>query len=98
MSDQAELTRPATRGTLQTVNPATGEHGRSYELATIGEAHSAAAAAHRAFRDWRRTAFADRSDVIRKAAAILRERQDELARLMTEEMGKTLDEGRADLL
>ncbi|MEO7276740.1 MAG: aldehyde dehydrogenase family protein, partial [Sphingomicrobium sp.] len=82
---------------LQTTDPATGKPGRSYPPHTIDDARSAAADAHRAFRDWRRTAFAERSAVVRKAAAILRERSDELALLMTREMGKTLEEGRAEI-
>ena len=97
MTEQAELTRPATRERLQTVNPATGEPGRTYYLHTPEEGHEAAAAAHRAFREWRRTSFDERAAIIRKAAAVLRERKDELARLMTEEMGKTLDDGRAEV-
>ena len=97
MTEQAELTRPATREQLQTVNPATGEPGRTYYLHTPEEGHEAAAAAHRAFREWRRTSFDERAAIIRKAAAVLRERKDELARLMTEEMGKTLDDGRAEV-
>jgi len=68
MSEQAELDRPQSRDKLQTVNPATGEPGRSYEAHTIDDACAAAAAAHRAFRDWRRTSFADRSAVIHRAA------------------------------
>ncbi len=47
--------------------------------------------------EWRRTSFAERSAVIRRAAEILRDRKDEFARLMTEEMGKTLDDGRAEI-
>jgi succinate-semialdehyde dehydrogenase/glutarate-semialdehyde dehydrogenase len=35
--------------------------------------------------------------IVRKAGEILRARQDEFARLMTEEMGKTLDDGRAEI-
>jgi len=97
MSEQNELTRPQAASRIQTVNPATGEPGRSYDEISIGEAKAAAAAAHQAFLSWRRTAFADRSAVVRKAGAILRERKDEFARLMTEEMGKTLDEGRAEV-
>jgi succinate-semialdehyde dehydrogenase/glutarate-semialdehyde dehydrogenase len=97
MSEQSELTRPQAASRIQTVNPATGEPGRSYDEISIGEAKAAAAAAHQAFLSWRRTAFADRSAVVRKAGAILRERKDEFARLMTEEMGKTLDEGRAEV-
>jgi len=97
MAEQAELTRPATRDRIQTVNPATGELGRSYEWHTIGQAQDAAAAAHLAQLEWRRTAFDERARVVRKAAEILRQRKDEFARLMTEEMGKTLDDGRAEV-
>ena len=97
MTEQAELSREQARDTLQTVNPATGEPGKSYDKNTIEEAHSAAAVAHKAFRKWRRTSFAERAAVIRKAGEVLRARKDEFARLMTEEMGKTLDEGRAEI-
>jgi succinate-semialdehyde dehydrogenase/glutarate-semialdehyde dehydrogenase len=97
MAEQAELTRPEIRAKFQTVNPATGEPGRTYEQHSIGEALAAARAAHRAFLDWRRTSFADRGAVLRAAAEKLRARRDDLARLMTEEMGKTLDDGRAEI-
>src|SRR6185437_5673199 len=91
MAEQAELTRPENRHTIQTVNPATGEPGKSYQETSLDEARAAAAAARAAFLDWRRTSFADRSTIIHKAADILRMRKDEFARLMTVEMGKTLD-------
>jgi succinate-semialdehyde dehydrogenase/glutarate-semialdehyde dehydrogenase len=97
MAEQAELTRPETRKWIRTVNPATGEPGRTYEEHRIEHAQEAAAAARQAFLSWRRTSFAERSDVIRMAAEILRSRTDEFARLMTEEMGKTLDDGRAEV-
>ena len=98
MTEQAELTRPqATSSRLQTINPATGEPGKAYEAQTIEDARSAAAAVHKAFLQWRRTGFEERSAVIRRAAEILRARRDELARLMTEEMGKTVDDGHAEV-
>jgi succinate-semialdehyde dehydrogenase/glutarate-semialdehyde dehydrogenase len=97
VTDQEELTRTTPRETIQTVNPATEEPGKAYDEHTIDEAHEAAAKAHEAFLSWRRTSFAERAAVIRAAGAILRERSDELARLMTEEMGKTLDDGRAEI-
>ena len=97
MSDQITLDRPASGTRMQTVNPATGEPGRSYEQDTIDDARAAAAAAHQAFRAWRLTSFADRSAIIRKAGEILRARKDEFAKLMTAEMGKTLDDGRAEV-
>ena len=97
MSEQAELDRPSTREKLQTVNPATGEPGRSYDQHTLEEAQAAAAAGHKAFLEWRRTSFADRAAIVRKAGELLRARKDEHARLMTEEMGKPLDDGRAEI-
>ena len=103
MTDQLELTQPrnndeiGARRTFQTVNPATGEAGRSYQGHTPSEAHEIAGAARKAFEQWRRTSFGERAAVVRKAGEILRARQDELARLMTEEMGKTIDDGRAEV-
>ncbi|MEO6224866.1 MAG: NAD-dependent succinate-semialdehyde dehydrogenase [Sphingomicrobium sp.] len=82
---------------IQTVNPATGEPGQSYDSNSIEDAKAAAVAAHCAYLAWRRTSFADRSAVVRKAGSILRERKQEFARLMTAEMGKTDDEGLAEI-
>lgn len=98
MAEQAELDRPHTStDKLQTVNPATGEPGKSYEPHSLDDALAAAKAARAAFLDWRRTSFDDRSAVIRKAAEILRARKDDFAALMTEEMGKTIADGRAEV-
>ena len=102
MTDQLETTavRPTEaqdQRKLQTVNPATGAPGRAYEPHSLEQGRDAAAAARRAFEGWRRTSFDERSVVIRSAARILRERKDEFARLMTEEMGKTIDDGRAEV-
>jgi len=98
MPEQAELARPTLAGEkLQAINPANGEPGKSYDPHTLEDALSAAKAAHAAFLEWRRTSFAQRSAVIHKAAEILRERKDEFARLMTDEMGKTIDEGCAEI-
>ena len=98
MAEQAELTRPtAGNSKLQVVNPATGEPGKSYDANTIEEALAAAKAAHQTYLDWRRTSFAMRASAIGKAAEILRIHKDGLASLMTEEMGKTLDDGRAEV-
>ena len=97
MAEQAELTRPETSAKkLQTVNPATGEAGKAYDPHTIDDARAAARAARAAYLEWRKTSFADRSTILHKTAEILRARKGDLARLMTEEMGKTLDDGRSE--
>jgi succinate-semialdehyde dehydrogenase/glutarate-semialdehyde dehydrogenase len=100
MADELTIDTPSPTSDLppiRIVNPANGAPGRTYQPHSIADAHAAAAAAHAAFLGWRRTSFAERSAIIRKAAAILRERQDEFAHLMTEEMGKTVDDGRAEV-
>jgi succinate-semialdehyde dehydrogenase / glutarate-semialdehyde dehydrogenase len=97
MAEQAELTRAGTKKIIRPVNPATNEAGRSYEETSLEEAQGAAAAARRAFLSWRKTGFEDRSRIFQKAAEILRSRKDEFARLMTDEMGKTLSDGRAEV-
>jgi succinate-semialdehyde dehydrogenase/glutarate-semialdehyde dehydrogenase len=100
MTDQVTAERNSDtrmQETIRTVDPATGEPGRTYEGNSLEEARAAAAAAHEAFRSWRRTSFADRSSVMHAAAEILRRRKDELADMMTGEMGKTIDDGRAEI-
>ena len=97
MAEQAELTRPGTNETIRTINPATGDPGKSYPETSLDEALATAAAARQTFLKWRRTSFEERAKVVHKAAEILRARKDEFARLMTEEMGKTLADGRAEI-
>jgi succinate-semialdehyde dehydrogenase/glutarate-semialdehyde dehydrogenase len=98
MAEQAELTRPqASTDKLQTINPATGEPGKAYNPHSLDDAKAAAKAARTAFLDWRGTSFEERSAVMHKAAEILRARKDEFARLMTDEMGKTVADGRAEV-
>jgi succinate-semialdehyde dehydrogenase/glutarate-semialdehyde dehydrogenase len=100
MTDQVTAERNSdarAQRTIRTVDPATGEPGKAYEETSLSEARAAAAAAHEAYRSWRRTTFKERSSVIHSVAAILRRRKDELAALMTREMGKTLDDGRAEI-
>jgi succinate-semialdehyde dehydrogenase/glutarate-semialdehyde dehydrogenase len=85
------------RSRVKTINPATGEPGRSYDAHTLDDARAAAAAARAAFEQWRRTPFAERSARMREVGAVLRRRSDEFASLMTEEMGKTITDGRAEV-
>ena len=83
--------------TFQTNDPATGQPGRAYVGHTPAEALQIARATHAAFAGWRRTSFAERAALMTRAAQVLRRRIDEFAALMTDEMGKTLTEGRASL-
>jgi len=82
---------------LQTMNPATGEPGKAYDAHSRDEALAILGKTRTAFEGWRRTSYADRAQAMKAAAGVLRARKDELAALMTAEMGKTLTDGRAEI-
>src|SRR5688572_9546446 len=58
---------------------------------------AAVQAASRAFQSWRLTPAPRRAEIIYRAAEILRDRKEALARVMTREMGKVLAETRGDV-
>ena len=78
---------------LDAVNPATGELLKTYDEMTPGETAAAVEEAHAAWKSWRTVPFAERARPMKKAAAVLRERKEEFARLMALEMGKPLKQG-----
>ncbi|MEW6321618.1 MAG: NAD-dependent succinate-semialdehyde dehydrogenase [Acidobacteriota bacterium] len=82
---------------LTSVDPATGERIAEYPEMTPAEVDAALASARVAFDAWRRCALGDRAVVLRAAAARLRARRTELARLMAAEMGKPLAQGEAEV-
>jgi succinate-semialdehyde dehydrogenase/glutarate-semialdehyde dehydrogenase len=82
---------------ITTTDPATGKRGRSYEGHSAEQAGDIALRAQQAFIEWRRTSFLNRAELMKRAARLLRERRDRYAAIMTDEMGKTLDEGRAEI-
>src|SRR3954468_1230211 len=88
---------PGTKPRLVTADPATGQPGRAYEGHTREDALVIARDVRRAFEDWRHTSIADRADLMKRAAAVLRRRQGEFAAIMTAEMGKILKDGRAEI-
>jgi succinate-semialdehyde dehydrogenase/glutarate-semialdehyde dehydrogenase len=80
------------RDTHDVLNPATGEALAQVPLATADDLDSALEAAQRGFLAWRTMPATDRAGILRKAAALLRERQDHIARIATMEQGKPLAE------
>jgi succinate-semialdehyde dehydrogenase/glutarate-semialdehyde dehydrogenase len=81
---------------LEAVNPATGELLKTYDEMTPDEAAAAVAEAYAAWKSWRKTPFSERATPMKKAAAILRERKEEFAKLMALEMGKPFKQGVAE--
>ena len=83
--------------TLQVLNPATGQPIGSVACASTVDLDRALAAAQRGFEAWRRTSAHERSAVMRRAAALLRERAEGIARLLTQEQGKPLAEAKVEV-
>ena len=83
---------------IASTNPYTGRVLRRFRPEGAAKIERRLVAAHRAARAWAATPFAERAEVLRRAAALLRERQEDFARLMALEMGKPLADGRAETL
>ncbi len=79
-------------------NPATGEVLAQLACADLDDLAQAADAAERGFEVWRRTSAFERYKTMRKAAQLLRDRADAVARLMTLEQGKPLAEARLEVM
>lgn len=69
-------------------NPATGETVKAYPTATDEHISAAVTTADTAFKAWNRTALADRVKLLSRVAELYTERRDELAAIVTREMGK----------
>jgi succinate-semialdehyde dehydrogenase/glutarate-semialdehyde dehydrogenase len=83
---------------IASINPATQEILKHFQTHSDSEIESKMSAAARAFTRHRKTSFADRSGWMIRAAEILERDVEKLARIMTLEMGKTLDSARAEAL
>lgn len=92
-----EFRDSSTGGTFDDINPATLENIATVQIAGIEDVDRAVEAAENGFRVWNEVPAPKRADVLLKAARILQERKEELAILMTEEMGKVLPEARGDV-
>ncbi|HEY0344415.1 MAG TPA: NAD-dependent succinate-semialdehyde dehydrogenase [Solirubrobacteraceae bacterium] len=84
-------------GTVAVEDPATGETIAEVADATAEDALDALAAADEAWASWRDSAPRDRSDILRRAYESIIARADELALLMTLEMGKPIAESKAEV-
>src|SRR5690349_24990957 len=79
------------------VNPANHAHLGKVPLADAAEVNSAVEAAAAAFPAWRRTPPEDRIQPLFKLKMLLEEHVDDLARIITQENGKTLGEAKGEL-
>ena len=89
---------PSTGDYFENVNPAdtTDVIGR-FPLSGRADVDCAVQSAKRGFARWRRTPAPIRGDALRKVGDLLTSRKEEIADLMTREMGKPLKETRGDV-
>ena len=80
------------------INPATEKPLARLPHASASDLDEALEAAQKGFTVWRATSAYDRAKVLRKAAGLVRERAEPIARIMTQEQGKVLGEARVEVL
>jgi succinate-semialdehyde dehydrogenase/glutarate-semialdehyde dehydrogenase len=81
---------------IATVNPATGETLRTFEAMDEEEIERRLQLAEATFRTYRTTSFAERARRMQRAAGLLDDDQQEIARTITCEMGKPVAQARAE--
>ena len=82
---------------ITTNNPATREDLETYDVMSKAEAFEVIDGAHEAFLDWRMRRHEERAPFLREIAAKLRENSESLSKLMTQEMGKLLKDGKTEV-
>ncbi|GAA2546684.1 NADP-dependent succinic semialdehyde dehydrogenase [Streptomyces levis] len=81
---------------IATVNPANGETLKTYEAMGEEEIERRLQLAEATFRTYRTTTFGERARLLHRAADLLDEDQQDIARVMTTEMGKPIQQARAE--
>jgi acyl-CoA reductase-like NAD-dependent aldehyde dehydrogenase len=90
--------QPAQSGqTFPNYNPATGELLGYFPLSDQTDVDAAVTAARSAFPRWRRVPAPKRGEILFRLGELLIRHKEELARTMTQEMGKVLLETRGDV-
>ncbi|OUJ74441.1 NAD-dependent succinate-semialdehyde dehydrogenase [Hymenobacter crusticola] len=82
---------------IESFNPYTNRVLRRFQAFSWAKTERILGQAAHVARTWRSTPFAHRAACMHRAAELLRERQDELARIMALEMGKPVADGRAEV-
>lgn len=84
-------------GVYTTIDPASGQQIAEYPEISDAELDNLIARSSTAYRSWRKTPLDDRCAVLSRTAAIHREQADELARLLTLEMGKPIAQAKGEV-
>ncbi len=80
-----------------TVDPTTGSVVKEFDTMAEAEVDLYLEAAHAAYLKWRRAELAERTELLHRIADAYRERSDELAELMSAEMGKPVSQAKGEV-
>src|SRR5678816_205504 len=83
--------------TFQTINPANEELLAEIAQAETSDVDVAVSAAREAFKSWRLTPAPLRGELLYKIGEILKQKKEDLAQLLTRDMGKVIAEARGDV-
>ncbi|WP_069660352.1 NAD-dependent succinate-semialdehyde dehydrogenase [Arcticibacter eurypsychrophilus] len=75
---------------IQTINPFNNEVIKDFEEMTPNAVDAAVGQAETQFQSWKKTSYGERSALLHKVAELMRNKKDQLAHLITLEMGKLL--------
>ena len=82
---------------IQTVNPTTNQAVRSFEEMTEEQIENAVEKASETYERWKQTNFKTRGEILHKVAGLLRAKKDELAKMITQEMGKLYEHAEGEV-
>lgn len=82
---------------ITSINPVNGQPIQSYDALTEAEVAEKIEQTHTAWMNWKKTSHEQRRTLMNRLAAVVRERKDELAVLMANEMGKPIKQGLAEV-
>jgi aldehyde dehydrogenase (NAD+) len=85
------------RSKFQTINPANQELLAEIAQAEISDVDAAVIAATEAFTSWRLVPAPIRGELLFKIGDVLKQKKEDLARLLTQDMGKVISEARGDV-
>jgi len=93
-----EWSKSTTAEGIDVINPATGQVIAQTPLGSKADVDAAAKSASEAFPAWRRTPVQDRVQYLFKLRDLLKTNHDEIARIITNECGKTFEEAKAEMV
>ena len=82
---------------LTVTNPTNGQTLHSYPALDRVGMEERIQLAHEGFTHWRKTSFNERARLLQRVANLMRNQEERLARLMTDEMGKPIKEARGEV-